>query len=60
MIDDDSDPYDEQGHGTHVAGTIAAVLSDGDVSSGDTDVEREHGSDEGAMERDRPERPGRG
>jgi hypothetical protein len=57
MIDDDNNAQDEQGHGTHVAGTVAADLSE--ISSQDNDLARDAGSGDRALERDSPERSDR-
>jgi subtilisin family serine protease len=37
-VDDDNDPTDEQGHGTHVAGTIGARGNNDTAGAGTTDV----------------------
>jgi len=37
-VDDDSDPRDENGHGTHVAGTIGAKGNNDTAGAGTTDV----------------------
>jgi subtilisin family serine protease len=37
-VDDDNDPTDEQGHGTHVAGTIGARGNNDTAGGGTTDV----------------------
>ncbi len=52
MIDDDDNAPDEQGHGTHVAGTIAAELTEGETSPQEDNVEREQSNDEGNIDRE--------
>jgi len=55
MIDDDNNPEDEQGHGTHVAGTVDAELSESETSSQENDLARDAGSGDRALERNSPE-----
>ena len=51
MIDDDNNPQDGNSHGTHVAGTIDAELTEGELSSQENDVERKRRTDDGNVDR---------
>lgn len=59
MIDDDNNAQDEQGHGTHVAGTVATELSESEISSQENDLARDAGNDDRALERNSPARSDR-